>query len=361
MPPRQTTVDLVRATLAQAPRDSRRPVYWLLAASAVMIVLQIWDVRGRSGPQVTAELLSVLASVSGVALLGLTSVLSAGGAAASSDDREELKPVLQALPLLGFASGILLSAAIALFVARGLLGLHPLRVMVPAAIQAVALYGAWVTVRNATRLLYASAERRAAQAAEARAALSDARIRELQARMQPHFLFNALNTVAALVKSDPAGAEATVEDLSEILRASLDQDAAVWRPLRRELEIVRAFVGVEQRRLGERLRVEWDIDPRALDAAIPALSIQPLMENAIKHGVASRIVGGTVRIAVTSHDSSICIAVSDNGDGFPRGWREGTGLGNLRERLMSLYGSAATLDVDTAVGARVTLALPLRS
>ena len=167
---------------------------------------------------------------------------------------QQLTPILRTLPLLGFASGVLLSAAVALFVARGLLGLHPLRVIVPGALQLALLYVAWVTVRNSTRLLYDHAERRAAQAAEARAELSEARLAALQARMQPHFLFNALNTIAALVRTDPAAAEATVEDLSAILRASLKQGDVTMRPLRDELSLVRAFVGVEQRRLGDRAR-----------------------------------------------------------------------------------------------------------
>ena len=133
--------------------------------------------------------------------------------------------------------------------------------IVPAAIQLFALYVAWMTVRNTTRVLFDHAERRAAQAATARAELSDARMSALQARMQPHFLFNALNTIAELVRTDPGAAEATVEDLSAILRASLKQGDATSRPLREELALVRAFVGVEQRRLGARLAVRWNVAP----------------------------------------------------------------------------------------------------
>ena len=160
--------------LAQAPPDSRRAVYWLFVASAGMLALQVWDVSGRSGPPVTLELLSVVACVPGVMLLGLTTALTAGGAAAAPEEQEHITPVLQTLP------------------------------------------------------------------------------RALQARMQPHFLFNALNTVAELVRSDPAAAEATVEDLSAILRAPLKQGDVATRALRDELALVRAFVAVEQRRLGDR-------------------------------------------------------------------------------------------------------------
>jgi two-component sensor histidine kinase len=360
MPSRDTLLPAVRAMLAQAPEQTRRTVSWLFAASAAMIALQIWDVSGRSGPSVVAELLSVLVLVPGVLLLGLVVVLNAGGAAATPRDRERLTPVLRALPLLGFVSGVLLSAAIALFVARGLLGLHPLRVIVPAAIQAALLYGAWATVRDATRLLYDHAERTAALAARAEAALAGARMRELQARMQPHFLFNALNTVAELVRTDPAAAESTVEDLAAILRASLKHGAASLHPLRDELALVRALAGVEQRRLGDRLRVRMDVDPAALDVPVPALSIQPLVENAIKHGIAPRIDGGSIVAAVAIDGETLTATVTDEGDGFPRGWTEGTGLGNLRERLRTLYGDRAALTVHPGPGGRVSLALPLR-
>jgi len=233
------TWSIVRATLAKAPPDSRRNVFWLFFASGGMIALQIWDVWGRSGAPATAELLSVAASVIGVAILGLTVVLTAGGAVAgvtvqtdSDEEQNQLTPILQALPPLGFLAGVLISAGLALLLARGLLGLHPTRVIFPAAIQMFALYVAWITVRNTTRLLFDHGERRAAQAARARAELSGARMHVLQARMQPHFLFNALNTIAELVRTDPEAAEATVEDLSAILRASLKQGDATIRPLR---------------------------------------------------------------------------------------------------------------------------------
>jgi hypothetical protein len=356
--PSQGTLAIVRTTLAQAPVESRRPIMWLFTASAGMIALQIWDVYGRSGPGVVAELVSVLTLVPGVMLLGLTSVLNAGGAAAAPGDRVRLTPVLRALPLLGFMSGILLSAGIALFFARALLGLHPLRVIVPAVMMAALLYGAWITVRNATHLLYDHAERTAAHAARAEADLAGARMRELQARMQPHFLFNALNTVAELVRTDPAAAESTVEDLSSILRASLKHDATARHTLGDELALVRAYVGVEQRRLADRLQVRWKVDPAALDVLVPALAIQPLVENAIKHAVASRIEGGAIDAAVTL-DRDLTVSISDDGEGFAPGWTEGTGLGNLRERLRTLYGDRARLTVHPGPGGRVSLVLPI--
>jgi two-component system sensor histidine kinase AlgZ len=336
-------------------------VYWLFMGSAAMIGLQVWDVSGRSGPLVTLELLSVIVCVPGIMLLGLTSALSAGGAVAPPEDDQQITPVLQILPLLAFISGVLLSAAIALFAARGILGLHPLRVIVPATLPLAALYGAGVTVRNTTRMLYAHGERRAAQVAQARTELAEARMSALQARMQPHFLFNALNTVAELVRSDPAAAEATVEDLSAILRASLKQGDAATRPLRDELSLVRAFVAVEQRRLGDRLRVRWNVADEVLDVPVPALSLQPLVENAIKHGIAARIEGGSFAVSIQRDNDQIRMTVTDDGDGFVRGWAEGTGLGNLRQRVQSLYGSRGRLIVGDGPGGDVSLAVPIRT
>ena len=360
------TWSIVRATLAKAPADSRSNVFWLSFASAAMLAVQVWDVWGRPGPPATAELLSVAAGVTGVAILGLTVALQAGGAVArdspvhpnSAEEQEQLTPILQALPPLGFIAGVLISAGLALLLARSLLGLHPARVILPAAIQLFALYVAWITVRNTTRLLFDHGERRAAQAAQARAELTDARMAALQARMQPHFLFNALNTIAELVRTDPGAAEATVEDLSAILRASLKQGDATTRPLREELALVRAFVGVEQRRLGARLAVRWNIAPDSFDALVPVLSLQPIVENAIRHGIASRIEGGAVTVTVAGAGDTLTIEVADDGEGFARGWVEGTGLGNLRQRLLSLYGNRASLAIGPGPGGSVTITLP---
>jgi LytS/YehU family sensor histidine kinase len=293
-------------------------------------------------------------------LIGLASALGAGSVLVEPEEQARLTPVLQTLPLLAFVAGVLLSAGGALFVARGLLGLHPVRVIVPVVLMLVMLYAAWATVRNATRLLYLHAERRAAQAAQARLELSDARMSALQARMQPHFLFNALNTIASLLRSDPPAAEATVEDLSAILRASFKQEHATTRPLRDEIALTRAYVGVEQRRLGDRLRVDWHVADGALDVHVPILSLQPLVENAIKHGIASRLEGGVVTVVVEGADEGIRIRVSDDGDGFIRGWTEGTGIGNLRQRLQSLYGDRARLAVGNESGASVSIDLPDR-
>jgi two-component system sensor histidine kinase AlgZ len=334
-------------------------VRWLVLSSVVMLVLQVWDVSGRWGPQAAAELLSVVAAVLGMLLLGLVSTIGAGSAVFSAAEEDDLRPVLLALPMLAFAAGALVSAAIAFMIARGLLGIHQGRVAGMSAMFLVALAFAWITVRDTTRVLYAHAERRGAQAAKAREELSEARIAALQARMQPHFLFNALNTIAALVRSDPEAAEATVEDLSEILRASLTHGALPLRPFREELSLVRAYAGVEQRRLGARLSMRWQISPEVLDVGVPTLSLQPLVENAIKHGIASRIDGGLVSVEAVRAADTIQVTVTDEGEGFAAGWTEGTGLGNLRQRLESLFGGRAALATFPGPGGRVRMTVPV--
>lgn len=331
------------------------------SGSVLMLVLQVWDVSGRWGPQAAAELLSVGAGVLGILLLGLVSAIGAGSAVFSAAEDDDLRPVLVALPMLAFAAGALVSAAIAFMIARGLLGIHQARVIGMSSFFLVAFAFAWITVRDTTRLLFDHAERRGAQAAKAREELSEARIAVLQALMQPHFLFNALNTIAALVRSDPAAAEATVEDLSAILRASLTHGSLPLRPFREELSLVRAYAGVEQRRLGPRLAMRWEISGDVLDVAVPTLSLQPLVENAIKHGTASRIDGGLVIVKAARAVDTIQVTVTDEGDGFAPGWTEGTGLGNLRQRLESLYGGRAALATFPGPGGRVRMTVPVES
>jgi signal transduction histidine kinase len=354
------TIAIVRVALHRAPAAARHVVAWLVLVSTLMLALQAWDVSGRWGPQAAAEMLSVAAGVLGILLLGLVSAIGAGSAVFSAAEDDDLRPVLLALPMLAFAAGALISAAIAFMIARGLLGIHQGRVAGMSAFFLVALAFAWITVRDTTRVLFERAERRGAQAAKAREELTEARMAALQARMQPHFLFNALNTIAALVRTDPVAAEATVEDLSEILRASLKHGASAVRPFRDELALVRAYVGVEQRRFGERLAVRWEIASDVLDVAVPTLSLQPLVENAIKHGIASRMDGGAVTVQALRADDSIEITVTDEGDGFAAGWTDGTGLGNLRQRLASLYDGRAALATASGPGGRVTMTIPVR-
>ena len=215
------------------------------------------------------------------------------------------------------------------------------------------------TVMQAARTLYAHARAEALDASAARLAAGEARLSALQARMNPHFLFNALNTVAALVRTEPARAERVTENLSDVLRLTLARTDAASGSVADEVSYVRAWLAIEQERWGERLRVNWTIDPKAEAAALPPLVVQPLVENSLRHGMGSRIDGVTISISIGRQQDDLVIVVADDGAGFPPAPEERTGLGNLRQRLAAIYGDRASLLVGSpSRGAEVTVRTP---
>ena len=163
-----------------------------------------------------------------------------------------------------------------------------------------------------------------------------ARLAELQARIRPHFLFNTLNSAIALVREEPAKAESLLEDLSELFRHALaDPKEAV--PLWQELELAEHYLGIEQVRFGERLKVEWSVDESASKAKLPPLILQPLVENAVKHGVEPSPTGAIVRISTQRRGSVVVIKVTNTvpaGSGRPG---NGLALDNVRQRLTLLH------------------------
>ncbi|NIR32189.1 MAG: sensor histidine kinase [Gammaproteobacteria bacterium] len=190
---------------------------------------------------------------------------------------------------------------------------------------------------------------------------SRARIQALQSRIRPHFLFNCMNTIANLTRSQPALAEEVIEDLADLFRVSLS-DASVPTQLARELEVCRQYLRIEGLRLGNRLAVEWHTDGLPGDALLPALTVQPLLENAIHHGIEPQPQGGLVRLVAERHrDSlrlSICNSVpsSEEGPG-PTGNR--LAQDNVRQRLHAFFRGRGTLRVEPAEGEyRVHLDFP---
>lgn len=176
---------------------------------------------------------------------------------------------------------------------------------------------------------------------------SQARIAALQARIQPHFLFNSMNIIASLIRIDAARAERAVLDLSSLFRASLEEPGTVVS-LKRELTLCRHYLDIEQLRLGERLRLAWDVDEAALGASLPLLSLQPLVENAVHHGISRLTEGGTLSVHVRSRDKGVEIhitnpLVNDAESDAKHGNR--IALDNLRQRLMMLYGRSAKLNL----------------
>jgi signal transduction histidine kinase len=268
-----------------------------------------------------------------------------------------MHPMLLALPILCFISGLFAVAALCLFVGRVDLG-SMLLAGVP---TSFVIWFAFHGVRVTTRFLYDHAREQAELAARAREEATRSQLAALQAQLNPHFLFNSLNTVASLVRTDPRRAEATVENLAHILRRTLDRSAKSAIPLSDELDYLRAYLSIEQERYGPRLSVDWNVDPAALACLVPPMTLQPLVENSLKHGLSKKLAGGHVRIVVSRHNGTLHMQVDDDGPGFARDARDGTGLGNLRQRLATLYGGAASVHVNGAPGASVALEIPAES
>ncbi len=174
-----------------------------------------------------------------------------------------------------------------------------------------------------------------------------ARADALQARIRPHFLYNSMNTIASLTRSDPALAEEAVLDLTELFRANLDERRALIT-LGEELDNARAYVRIEQLRMGARLRVDWRLGALPMRARIPALTLQPLLENAILHGVSQLPAGGEVRVDGHATDGLLVLRVCNpmpahGGGDAPDTGGHGIALDNIRERLTLLHGSRATV------------------
>jgi two-component sensor histidine kinase len=211
--------------------------------------------------------------------------------------------------------------------------------------QALALGAIYTTVaRIATWLKY-----RAKESEERRL---HARLAALQSQVNPHFLFNTLNAIASLIPKNPDLAEGTVERLAGVLQYSIASSARGRVMLSEEVAAVRDYLEIEHARFGDRLRSKIDIDEAIADAPIPPMLVQPLVENAVLHGLSSREEGGTIFVRGRADGNAIVLAVSDDGVGPGRSKRKGnkTGLDNLRERLAITYGSEAKLSVGAREG-----------
>lgn len=173
---------------------------------------------------------------------------------------------------------------------------------------------------------------------------SEARLQALQARIRPHFFFNCMNTIASLIRGQPAQAERAVEDLADLFRASLT-DARALSTLEEEVALCRQYLAIEALRLGERLRVTWDIDALPGDLALPALTLQPLLENAIYHGVERCPAGGTVSIRGWQEAGQVCLEVRNPVPASAGAAHAGNRLAqdNVRQRLQAHYGASARL------------------
>jgi LytS/YehU family sensor histidine kinase len=188
-------------------------------------------------------------------------------------------------------------------------------------------------------------DREAAAATEARLLAQNAQLTALRAQLNPHFLFNALHTVSALIPHDPAGADLAIERLGELLRYAMSDDDLV--PLSSEWRFVLDYLAFEQLRLGERLHVVDHLDPAAADRLVPPLLLQPVVENAVRHGIAARPNGGRIDVEARIDGDATILRVADNGPGGNDrdGGRQGLGLTSVRRRLAAVFGPIADLRV----------------
>jgi signal transduction histidine kinase len=198
---------------------------------------------------------------------------------------------------------------------------------------------------------------------ELRLLASRAELKALRAQINPHFLFNALSVIGGLLHYRPQLADETIEQLAQVFRYTLGKSGSEWVPLGEEIEFVTAYLRIEQARFGERLHLEFDVDPDAARCPIPAMSIQPLVENAIKHGISAVAGIGTVELRVTATADSLQVEVLDSGPGFPDGFSltapdNGHGLRNIAERLRGYYGDRACLSWKNGPYTRVAITMP---
>jgi two-component system, LytTR family, sensor kinase len=203
----------------------------------------------------------------------------------------------------------------------------------------------------ATQLRLQEAERQ-------RVALARSELRALRAQISPHFIYNTLNTIAAFIRTDPDRARELVLEFADFTRRAFRGPDPEFTTLADELIYVRQYLQLEQARLGERLQVRLNVEPEVLNATVPALLIQPLVENAVKHGIETARTGGTITIRAEDQDDECLIVVHDDGAGFqtaPAGMDGGGALANVDRRLRQVFGNGHGLSIESRPGAGTTV------
>ncbi|MCR6655622.1 MAG: sensor histidine kinase [Opitutus sp.] len=215
---------------------------------------------------------------------------------------------------------------------------------------------AWHAVTN-----YREAKESRVESAELNAMLQRAQLQALRSQLNPHFLFNTLHSIAELIHENPRQAEQMVIQLGELLRKALETQA-LEVTLREELEFIRTYLAIEQTRLGDRLDLAWRIDPAALHARVPSLLLQPIVENAIRHGIANSPRGGRLEISASRAGDQLRLEVRDDGPGLKQTAAstegQGIGLGHTRARLERLYGARASFSLTGEHGVVASITLP---
>ncbi|MDQ1918941.1 sensor histidine kinase [Massilia pseudoviolaceinigra] len=201
------------------------------------------------------------------------------------------------------------------------------------------------------------------RAEKANALLREAHLQRLRQQMQPHFLFNALNTISSLMHTDVMRADATLIELADVLRATLDVGELQVAPLSTELRLVRGYARVMQERYAERVTIDWRIDDEVLACPVPVMSIQPLLENIFKHTVEKRRETAHIAISASRRDGMLVVTLDDDIGTLAPDAPPGVGLSNLRERMAALYGERASLALSplAPAGVRVEMRVPCAS
>jgi two-component sensor histidine kinase len=222
----------------------------------------------------------------------------------------------------------------------------------------ILIYALIVYVYNAVQA-YGDSQKRALDAARLETKIAEVEAAALRARLQPHFLFNSLNAISALIQRDPTRAERLVARLGDLLRVTVEEQRAQIASFAEELEFTLAYLEIEEARIGERLRIVQDIDERAFSARLPSLILQPLAENAIRHGAAPTTRPVRLLLRAEVRDDMLHVIVKDDGVGADE-VNERLGIGGCRRRLSQLYGSKASVEIFAAkgVGFEIRLRVP---
>jgi LytS/YehU family sensor histidine kinase len=209
---------------------------------------------------------------------------------------------------------------------------------------------------------YAVYWRRELRASQLETALTRAQLHSLKAQLHPHFLFNTLNSISALIPRDAEAADRMLARLGDLLRMALEDSGAQVATLERELRFVHTYLEIEQVRFGPRLAVRTEVEEGLERVTVPCLLLQPLVENALRHGVAKKAGPGSLAVRVQRAGAALRLEVEDDGPGLPAVFKEGVGLANTKARLRRLYGAdhAFRLERGQAGGVLVTIELPYR-
>jgi two-component system, LytTR family, sensor kinase len=344
----------------RAARPSARPNTWI-AAVGIWAVLGLLSLASRALPDDTAAapvsrvLFHVVHVVTLGALTGVVVWVSRRTETWRPLSRVGLHVAIAAVfaALVAFAGPAVLRAATPAGALPAPLASFELHFLAYFAVLAIASAIDFVAWRRDHRLEEA---RLAEQSARLQAQLARTELQILRSQLDPHFLFNALHVISELVHVDPSRADRMVARLGDLLRMSATLARSGDVALRDELEFVNAYLEIQEARFGNRLRVVRHVDPATLDAAVPSLLVQPLVENAIRHGTSRRATGGQLEIITRRAGRSLVIEVLDDGPGLPADQApdEGIGIGHTRARLAQLFGDNGGLELEPRAGGGTT-------